>query len=776
MSQYQNLSPFDFESLCRDLFAAKEGSHLETFTVGRDGGIDIRYIGSGTRTSPEFVIQCKHYERSGFNALKATMLKEKQKALGLKAKKYILATTVGMSPDNKTTLKNELHPLIASEADIFAKDDIDSLLRDYPNVEKSHFRLWLNSTAVLEKVLHNDVFAQTDVYLEELEKTARTFVDNSGVKDVQDMLEKEHVCIITGPAGVGKTTLANMMLIHYVGLGFQPVVVSENFSEAQQLYSKENKQIFVYDDFLGRTTGLDKLGKNEDDRIASFMSAISRAPSKRLLMTTRQYILEQATDIHEPLGRAHVKQAEYFFKMQAYTSSNKAHILYNHLYFSNLSREHKHEIVRSKLYPQMVASANFTPRAVESAIAFALKNEVTPKAIAQFLVDSIENPSELWRGQLTVQITHAQRVILAFLALERGATEKDNLERFYLSAEGALQEKQSFDSAMRGLEGSALELREVRGVDTVFFTNPGVEDAVLDHVLKMKNVLRVQIGEAGYQRFLVLWNHANDESKEKRARLSRYLPINHLTSRATKPNRLALQIVVDSLTAEFVEQLVPGVEARWSVFADAEQLANLLVAASYATPSISNAVSFDGLVNKLIDQWTQRRGKKSSAFALLELILEGEVLLRNDYRVRLVNAAVSFISHEDGNSTSDFYAMFSLAQLLEGQRLQGFDLKAEPLTVSTVQELAHTAAIEEWEDIPNRDDIHELRDEVDSWRNLLDDLGLEEPDSYMMAAVAVDEAEEAAAGYDEESWSRESISIEEEDANIHVMFSSLADD
>lgn len=776
MSQYENLSPYDFENLCRDLFAAQQGSHLETFTVGRDGGIDIRYIGAGTRASPEIVIQCKHYERSGFSALKATMLKEKKKALGLHAKRYILATTVGMSPDKKTELKDALHPLITSETDIFARGDIDSLLRDHPEVEKSHFRLWLNSTAVLERVLHNDVFAQNDVYLEELEQTARTFVDNSGVKDVQDLLEAQHVCIITGPAGVGKTTLANMMLIYYVSQGFQPIVVSENFREAQHLYSKENKQIFLYDDFLGRTTGLDKLGKNEDDRIASFISAITRAPSKRLIMTTRQYILEQATETHEPLGRAHVKQAEYFFRMKAYSPSNKAHILYNHLYFSKLSRDHKLEIVRSRLYPQMVASENFTPRAVESAVAFALKNDVAPEAVAQFLVDSIENPSELWRAQLTVQITHEQRVILAFLALERGATEKDKLERFYLSAEGALQERQSFDSAMRGLEGSALELREVRGVDTVFFTNPGVEDAVLDHVLPMRNVLRPQIGAAGYQRFLVLWNHANDQSKQKRSRVSRYLPLNELTARATQPNRPNLQVVVDSVIAEFVQQLVPGIEASWSVYANADQLANLLTAARYATSPLSGAVSFDGLVNKLINQWSQGRGGKGPAFELLEVILAGDRVLKDEPRRKLIDAAVSFISEESGNSTDDFYAMYSLAQLFEAQELDAFDINSTPLAVSTVQELAHAAAVEEWEGIYNRDNIHELRDEVDSWRTLLEELGLDEPDSYIMAVVAVEEAEEAAAGYYDEGWNRESFSGDDEDANIHVMFSSLADE
>ncbi|MGO4435262.1 restriction endonuclease [Paenarthrobacter sp. RAF9] len=110
MSQYENLSPYDFESLCRDLFAAKEGVHYETFTVGRDGGIDLRFIGKGSRKRPDVIVQCKHYERSGFSALKSKMLAEKDKALRLGAKRYILATTVPLSPSQKTVLVTDLHP------------------------------------------------------------------------------------------------------------------------------------------------------------------------------------------------------------------------------------------------------------------------------------------------------------------------------------------------------------------------------------------------------------------------------------------------------------------------------------------------------------------------------------------------------------------------------------------------------------------------------------------------------------------------------------------
>jgi hypothetical protein len=40
---FRSLSPHDFEGLCRDLLLKLLGVQLESFTTGRDSGIDFRY-------------------------------------------------------------------------------------------------------------------------------------------------------------------------------------------------------------------------------------------------------------------------------------------------------------------------------------------------------------------------------------------------------------------------------------------------------------------------------------------------------------------------------------------------------------------------------------------------------------------------------------------------------------------------------------------------------------------------------------------------------------
>jgi len=68
MSDYDftNLSPLDFEILARDPLQEELQVTFESFTSGRDLGIDFRYCPSSDR---QLIVQCKHYARSPFSRL-----------------------------------------------------------------------------------------------------------------------------------------------------------------------------------------------------------------------------------------------------------------------------------------------------------------------------------------------------------------------------------------------------------------------------------------------------------------------------------------------------------------------------------------------------------------------------------------------------------------------------------------------------------------------------------------------------------------------------------
>ncbi|AMY12472.1 hypothetical protein LuPra_05748 [Luteitalea pratensis] len=51
---FRSLSPHDFELLSRDVPQTVLGVRLESFTTGRDSGIDFRYRGGGIN----LIVQC----------------------------------------------------------------------------------------------------------------------------------------------------------------------------------------------------------------------------------------------------------------------------------------------------------------------------------------------------------------------------------------------------------------------------------------------------------------------------------------------------------------------------------------------------------------------------------------------------------------------------------------------------------------------------------------------------------------------------------------------
>lgn len=154
-----SLSPLDFEVLSKDLVEAELGIHLETFAEGRDKGIDLRYAPSRSAAGnsifklptlrtpqkpPELIVQCKRY--SSFSSLKSELKNtELEKIAALKPSRYILTTSVSLSPQQVEDIKELLSPFVQSTGDIYGRERLNRILAKHPDIERRHLKLWLNS-------------------------------------------------------------------------------------------------------------------------------------------------------------------------------------------------------------------------------------------------------------------------------------------------------------------------------------------------------------------------------------------------------------------------------------------------------------------------------------------------------------------------------------------------------------------------------------------------------------------------------------------------------
>lgn len=149
---FKSLSPTEFEHLARDLLQAEWGVTLETFMEGRDGGIDNRVFTADGGTT---VVQAKHYARSGYSKLLAALRKEADKVERLAPDRYVVVTSVELSPHRKSEVAALFGP--TRDGDVYGRNDLNNLLGLHPEVEKRHLALWMPSTAILEEVLDASV-------------------------------------------------------------------------------------------------------------------------------------------------------------------------------------------------------------------------------------------------------------------------------------------------------------------------------------------------------------------------------------------------------------------------------------------------------------------------------------------------------------------------------------------------------------------------------------------------------------------------------------------
>ena len=115
MYDFRTPSPLDFEDLVRDLLQEELALRFESFGPGRDLGVDFRFATASRRA----IVQVKHYADSGTDALVRAARLEDKKVRKLKPARYILATSLALSPHLKAKLRAAMPSAPLVEEDIF---------------------------------------------------------------------------------------------------------------------------------------------------------------------------------------------------------------------------------------------------------------------------------------------------------------------------------------------------------------------------------------------------------------------------------------------------------------------------------------------------------------------------------------------------------------------------------------------------------------------------------------------------------------------------------
>lgn len=481
---FRTLSPSDFEILIRDLLAAEYHWRLEAFGRGRDGGIDLR------AKAPEgkVVVQCKHYLGSSFKDLRASARREVPKMNKEKPDRYLFVTSQNLSRTQKDTLAEDLGPWLSDTADLLSQTDINGLITRHPRVEQQHFKLWLASTTILERIVQSGIWERSEALLEDIRDRVKLYVHTDNFNAAHKLLNEKHVVVLTGSPGVGKSMLAEMLALRHWHEEWQIVSVGTDVDDAWSAYKSGRKQVFLYDDFLGQTDISERRAK--DSWIIRLMDRVARNPDKRLIMTTRSQILQQTRLISEPIAQADFRVVECVINIADYGPVQRARMLYNHIYFSTLSREVVRGYVEKSSYWPVVNHKNFSPRILELVI-----KRAYPSAdeFARALNHTLDHPLDLWRIVFNNGLSDlAQWITLTLASFPvRGARSSD-LKALVLK--GA--KPTDYTSALRVLEGTFVRLEKDNGVTVIAYANPSVRDFTLAFLDEEPDYLMAIIGDA----------------------------------------------------------------------------------------------------------------------------------------------------------------------------------------------------------------------------------------------------------------------------------------
>lgn len=499
---FLNLSPPEFEELSRDLIQKHLGVHLESFTSGRDSGIDLRH---SFNLKDNLIIQCKRYK--DFNSLYNKLKEEIQKVTKLNPFRYILTTTVGLTPNQKDEIIILLSPFIQSSSDIFGRDDLNNLLGQFPEIENLHFKLWLSSTNILERILHSKIHNLSSFEEEKVKETVKIYVENKSYYQAIEIIKSKKYVIISGMPGIGKTTLARILVYHYLANGFEEFVfLSDSINDGYDLYKENTKQVFLFDDFLGRNFLDKKLSNNEEQRIIRFIEKVSSSNVKVLILTTREYILAQAKHRYDIFENPSLEFAKCVIDLSQYTKFVRAKILYNHLFFAKISESHLADIIDKQTYVNIIDHPNYNPRIIETITHPDVWKHIKPEEFSNKFIDFLNYPEGIWRHVYENQISKFSQCVLANLMSAGAPILMDDLKQLIQNFAKTHSKKHEisyneidFKKSIRELENTFISIKK-DSIDkfAIDYQNPSVQDFLVNYFKEFPDYLEDIINSSIY--------------------------------------------------------------------------------------------------------------------------------------------------------------------------------------------------------------------------------------------------------------------------------------
>lgn len=498
-----------FEIVCESLF--REKYHKENVQIIRanpgDEGIDV-LIGE-LKKSPT-IIQCKFFIENITNTQKDQIRSSFKRAIEskkYKMKKWILCipTTLTIDDiqwweswcDKQSKLYNFNNFELINGNELIGDLKKFDLYDNFFDISNS--LILKENNEILYSMLNSNLEAEnyllktTENKLKEIILNSVIFVEHGYYDYTYKLLNKYNCCIISGSPGVGKTITAGSLVLDFINEGYDFIYISGDFAALSNSFNPDRKQVYLFDDFLGMVS----LNKNITDmEISSFSCSISEAINNnktKIIFTTREYILNQATLEYELQNKFFKFTKKATIEFTEYSEYTKALMLFNHIEKSELHRNDIASILKNENYLELIYHKNFSPRIIEWMTTTFINNRtITNKSFYDIFIENLENPSEIWSFVFN-NITDISKEILCALALNEGQLELNSIHKIlYELNKNSLSDiklSSQIDEGLKELGNSMISILNIESKTIINFLNPSVYDFMINYIDKHNYLL-----------------------------------------------------------------------------------------------------------------------------------------------------------------------------------------------------------------------------------------------------------------------------------------------
>jgi hypothetical protein len=482
------LEPLEFEKLVCDIVQNRDAITLKMYKEGRDLGIDGLYVNGDLK----IIVQVKRYQ-SDFNRLYRELKNELPKVRKLTPNRYILGVSMDFSPHQENRIIELFQGFILNNHDILSKKDLNRFLEDpiHKQTLLRYPKLWFPNANVLEKVLvetvHRAIYRESSEELKEAINAAKTFVPTHIYSEALSKFSQNYVIVLSGEPGVGKTTMAYILALAYL----QPnnldgFVWANSLHDVYTMLEDGKQQVIILDDFWGSIFLGEHNRRNDENRLDKLIKRIVEFQGEKcLILTTREYILQQGLQKH-PLLRRTLDQYALICTLEEYGDDEKARILYSHLYASNLEYEYVNYLFMKT--DSIVYHQNYNPRVLALFLNNKIENNCSPEEYYELLCNYFDNPEEFWES-IFIDLSTESQFISLLLLISSTPMNLDNMKHCYekyIITAGKHTKVRNIDECIAELEKTMIKTFYDEEYEAVLlkFNMPAVQDFLYEYLQK----------------------------------------------------------------------------------------------------------------------------------------------------------------------------------------------------------------------------------------------------------------------------------------------------